>query len=265
LIAGRDFDDVVDTPSSIPVAIVNETTVREIMKGANPVGARITVEATPSKPERSFLIIGVVKDSKYLSLWEKIGPAVILASSQEPEPSLYQRVLLRSNLPAERVTAAVTRSLGELNPRIGVSYTLLTTQMADTLVRERLMASLSGFFGGLAALLTLVGLYGVIAYTVARRTNEIGVRMALGASGRRIVAMIVREAGMLVSLGLVAGLLLARAGGRAAGTLLFGLTPNDPLTLGAAVVGLAAVALVASYLPARAASRIEPTAALRVE
>jgi predicted permease len=264
-IAGRDFDSTLDTPSSPPVAIVNETFARELLNGANPVGARLTVESTPTSPERSFQIVGLVKDTKYRSLRESVGPGVVLAMSQESRPGTYARVLVRSSLPPRSVTAAITRSLAELSPRIGVAYTLLDAQMADTLVRERLMATLSGFFGGLAVVLTLVGLYGVVAYTVARRTNEIGIRMALGASRGNVVSMILREAGVLVSIGIVAGLFLALAGGKAAKAMLFGLEPHDPVTLGAAVMALAAVAFAASYAPARRAARVEPNAALRVE
>jgi ABC-type antimicrobial peptide transport system permease subunit len=152
-----------------------------------------------------------------------------------------------------------------MNPRIGVTYTVMDAQIADTLVRERLTAALSGFFGGLAAVLTLVGLYGVIAYTVVRRTNEIGIRMALGASRRAVIALVLREAGALVTTGLVAGLALAILTARLAATLLFGLQPYDPLTLALAAAALGAVALLASYVPARNAARIEPVQALRIE
>lgn len=244
---------------------MNEAFVRELLNGGNPVGTRFTVEATPSRPERTFQIVGLVKDTKYMTLREDIGPGAYLADSQDPRPGTFARVVVRSSLPPESVTAAITRSLAELSPRIEVSYTLLDSQIADTLVRDRLMATLSGFFGGLAAVLTLVGLYGVIAYTVARRTNEIGVRMALGATSGHLISMILREAGLLVAIGIVGGLLLALAGGRAAAQLLFGLEPSDPVTLAVAVVGLSAVALAASYAPARRASKIEPTRALRME
>jgi ABC-type antimicrobial peptide transport system permease subunit len=127
------------------------------------------------------------------------------------------------------------------------------------------MATLSGFFGGLAAVLTLIGLYGLIAYTVARRTNEIGIRMALGASRGTVVSMILREAGLLVSIGITAGILLTLAGGSAASALLFGLKPYDPLTLAFAAALLSAVAVAASYFPARAAAKIDPMVALRIE
>jgi putative ABC transport system permease protein len=265
ILAGRDFDPVLDTPAAPLVAIVNEAFARAVLNGANAVGTRLTVEATPSRPEQTFQVVGLVKDAKYMSLREVIMPGVFLADSQESRPAQYAQLLVRSSLPAETVASEITRSLAELNPRIAVTYTVMTTQIADTLVRERLMATLSGFFGGLAAVLTLIGLYGVIAYTVARRTNEIGIRMALGASRGTVLSMILREAGLLVSIGITVGIGLALAGGSAAAALLFGLKPYDPLTLAFAAALLSAVAFVASYVPARAASKIEPMVALRID
>jgi ABC-type antimicrobial peptide transport system permease subunit len=152
-----------------------------------------------------------------------------------------------------------------LHPTSVVTFRTMASQVQDSLLRERLMATLSGFFGGLAALLATVGLYGVVAYSVARRRNEIGIRMALGADRRQIVRMVMREAGMLVAAGVVVGLLLAVAAARAATALLFGLSPGDPLTLATAAGGLGLIAMLASYLPALRASRLEPTEALREE
>lgn len=265
ILAGRDFDAALDNPSSIRVAMVNEAFARELMGGSSPIGARFTREATPSEPETVFRIVGLVKDAKYLSLRETIGPTTFFPKTQDPRPGNFARVVLRSSLPAEAATAAISRSLADLSPRIGVSYGVLTTQIGVTVVRERLMATLSGFFGGLAAILTLVGLYGVIAYTVARRTSEIGVRIALGASRANVLSLILREAGLLVSTGIAMGVVLAILAARQAASLLFGLEPADPLTLSVTVLALVAVALVASYIPARAATRIDPVVALRVE
>jgi ABC-type antimicrobial peptide transport system permease subunit len=173
--------------------------------------------------------------------------------------------VVRSDLAPGALTASLTRAIGDVSPAIVLTFTVLEAQILETLVMERLMALLSGFFGVIAAVLAVVGLYGVIAYTVARRTNEIGVRMALGAGRRDVSRMILREAVVLIAIGMAVGLGLALAGGRAASSLLFGLEPRDPATLGAAVALLAAIALAASYLPARAAARIEPTAALRID
>jgi ABC-type antimicrobial peptide transport system permease subunit len=135
----------------------------------------------------------------------------------------------------------------------------------ESLLRERLMATLSGFFGFLAVVLATVGLYGVISYMVERRRSEIGIRMALGANRANILNLILREAGLLLAIGLIVGTGLAIAVGRTAGSLLFGLKPTDPFTLAMSVLLLAVVALVASYLPAFRASRLEPMLALREE
>ena len=138
-------------------------------------------------------------------------------------------------------------------------------RIRDGLVRERLMAMLSGFFGLLAALLTMVGLYGVISYIVARRRNEIGIRMALGAQRAQVVSMVMREAGRMLMIGILAGTVLSLVAGRAASSLLFGLKPYDPLTLVAAGLLLAVIAALASFVPARRASRLDPLVALRYE
>jgi len=133
------------------------------------------------------------------------------------------------------------------------------------MVREKLMAMLSGAFGLLAALLAMLGLYGVISFTVARRRNEIGIRVALGADRRQVVFMVMREAGSLLAIGLAIGAALSAVAGRGASSLLFGLKPSDPLSLALAALLLTAVALFASYIPARRAAKIDPMTALRYE
>ena len=263
MIAGRDFADS-DTAQSAPVAVVSERFAATLGGGATVIGTRITREATPSGPEKTFEIVGVVRDSKYLDLKEETAPVIYLADAQA-SPWAYARLVVRSSLPAPTVTAAVTRTLGDIDPRIGVMYGVLTTQLGDTLVRDRLLATLSGGFGLLAAVLTLVGLYGLIAYTVTRRTNEIGVRMALGAGRAAIARLILRETAVLLAAGAALGVALALAGGRAAKALLFNIAPSDPLTLAMALGALAVIAFAASYGPARRATRIEPVVALRVD
>ncbi|SPE37604.1 membrane hypothetical protein [Candidatus Sulfopaludibacter sp. SbA3] len=159
----------------------------------------------------------------------------------------------------------IQASVAQVHPAIGIAVHSLSGQIQGSLMRDRLMAMLAGSFGVLAAMLATLGLYGVIAYMVARRRNEIGVRVALGADRARVLRLVLREAALLLAVGLTVGLGLALWAGRAAGALLFGLKPNDPPTLAMAVLLLAAVALLASYWPALRASRMEPMSALREE
>jgi putative ABC transport system permease protein len=159
----------------------------------------------------------------------------------------------------------VKAAIAQVDSGVSVDFHPYDRQIKDGLLRERLLAMLSSFFGILAAVLATIGLYGVIAYIVARRTNEIGIRMALGASPRQILAMVVGEAGSLLVVGVMIGAVLAVAAGKSASTLLYGLKPYDPLTLVLAAAGLGAVAIAASLLPARRAAKLEPMVALRDE
>src|SRR5205823_1352888 len=173
--------------------------------------------------------------------------------------------LIRSSYPLSTVISALRAKLSEVNPEIETEFSVLEKEIQDGLMRERTMALLSGFFGGLAALLAMIGLYGVISYIVAMRRNEIGIRMALGASRRSVIGLILKQTIYLLALGVTLGLVLSFALTRGAGSLLFGLQPNDPLSLGGAAAFLAVVALLASYLPARRASLVDPMTALRYE
>jgi predicted permease len=264
MIAGRDFDPAIDTVTSPLVAVVNQT-FAAMFDGGQAVGARFRTEAAPAQPVTEYQVIGVVADSKYLSLRQEPAPVAYLPMSQEPQPGRWALLAVRGRLDPAAMTSSLVQSLRELNPNIGVSFTMLDRAVAQSLMRERLMATLSSFFGSIAAALAVIGLYGVIAYTVNRRTQEIGVRMALGATRAGIASMVLREAGLLVAVGVSAGLILALLSGRLAESLLFGLDSRDPFSIVAAAVLLGSVALLASYLPARAAANIEPTTSLRAE
>jgi putative ABC transport system permease protein len=264
LAAGRDFSPA-DTLASTPIAIVDETFARTL-GGDNPVGRRFKVEPTPSRPqEATYEIVGVARNSTYYDLRETPRPVAYLCSRQAPRAGAFVRLVARHDLPATQLASTLAGAIAEVHPGIVVSFTSLKAQMSDRLLRERLMATLSGFFGGVAALLAVVGLYGVIAYTVARRTKEIGIRIALGATRRVVLRGVMREAGVLIGVGVAAGVIMALQGSRMAAQLLFQLEPGDPASLAAAAISLAGVALAASYLPARAAANIEPTVALRDE
>jgi ABC-type antimicrobial peptide transport system permease subunit len=161
--------------------------------------------------------------------------------------------------------ASMKQTIAEVNPGIDLDFKVLKTRIHKSLLQDELMATLSGFFGFLAAFLAATGLYGVISYTVIQRTKEIAIRMAIGAKRVDVVRMILREAGMLTVTGLVIGTGLALGAAQAAKSLLFGLKPRDPLTLAMAIVTLSAVATLASFLPAYRASKLDPLTALRYE
>jgi ABC-type antimicrobial peptide transport system permease subunit len=207
----------------------------------------------------------LVPDTKYLSLREAYRPVVYLCTAQEGQDDPFDQLVVRSGLPPAALIPGLRRAAAEVSPAISVDFQPFERTIREGLLAERLMATLSSFFGILAALLAGIGLYGVIWYMVLRRTNEIGIRMTLGAGRRDILALILGEAGRLAVVGLAAGSALALIAGRAAAKMLYGLEPNDGLMLAAATLLLAAVALAAGYLPARRAAGLEPMAALRYE
>jgi len=264
LLAGRDFDRR-DSATAPRVAIVTESFARVFFNGANPIGRTFQLDQPPGTPRPAFEIVGLARDSKYNDLRDPFEPLIYVPVAQDEMVRTWARLMVRSRATGSVVASAVTALAREVHPASVVAFRTLESQVSDSLARERLMATLSGVFGGLAALLATIGLYGVMSYMVARRRNEIGIRMALGASRSDVVRMVMREAGMLLIAGVIVGTGLAIAAGRAAATLLFGLRPSDPATLALAAGGLGIVAMLASYLPALRASRLEPTEALREE
>jgi predicted permease len=264
VLAGRDFNER-DTASSQKVAIVNESFVKKILNGANPVGQHFQIEEVVGRPRPIYEIVGLVKDTKYYDLRDDFQPIVYVTTLQDDQPDQGAALLIRSPLPLGSLTSSIKNALTDISPLISIEFIPLQRNIHDSLLRDRLMATLSGFFGGLAALLAMVGLYGVISYSVARRTNEIGIRVALGAQRLNIVKMVLGEAGLLLVIGLVVGTVLALFLGKTASALLYGLKPHDPLTITLAASGLAGVAILASYIPARRAAGLDPMVALRNE
>jgi predicted permease len=264
LLAGRGFDDR-DRLSSPNVAIVSETFARELAGGANPVGKRFWVEATPQDPATLYEIVGLVRDAKYRDIREEIAPVFFEPASQDPRPGLFTQVLLRFNADPASVLTAVKQAIAEINPAIVTTSGLLRTQIENSLLRERLMAMLSGLFGALALALACVGLYAIMSYSVTSRTNEIGIRIALGAQPRAVLWLVMRESILLVLIGAAVGLSTALVATRFVSSLLFGLRPADPVSICLAVGLLFAVALSACLIPARRASRVDPVEALRYE
>lgn len=185
--------------------------------------------------------------------------------AQDDDPGAGATFVVRVQGSPTDVIKSVKAAVGEVSPAIGLEFRSFSAQLQESLMRERLMATLSGGFGLLAGLLATLGLYGVISYMVARRRNEIGVRMALGADRARVIRLVLREAMLLLGMGLAAGILITLWAGRAASSLLFELKPYDPVSIAGAVLLLSAVALIASYGPARSAAALEPMIALREE
>ena len=231
LLAGRDFDDH-DTLSSPKVAIVNEAFARKFFAGSNPVGRSFRLRASPGQPVPVFQIVGLVRNTKYYSLREDFPSISFVPIAQDEELGAGSATfVLRSKVSMGELTSAVKAAVADVSPGIGIEFHELAGQLRDSLLPERLMATLSSAFGLLAGLLATLGIYGVISYMVARRRNEIGVRMALGADRSQVIRLVLFEAGLVLAVGLTVGGFLALWAGRAAATLLFGLQPNDPVTL----------------------------------
>ncbi len=264
LLAGRDFNDR-DTSSSPKVALVNQMFARTFFGGANPVGHTFHMAADAGKAGPVFQIVGLVRNTKYSELREDFKPIAFFCMTQEENLAASATFVLRIGGAPGPVMNRVKSAVSAINPSMGIAFRPFSAQLQESLLRERLMASLLGGFGFLAGLLATLGLYGVIAYMVARRRNEIGVRIALGAERGQVMGLVFREAILLLSLGIAAGLILALWAGKAAATLLFGLQPDDPVSLVGAAALLTTIALVASYVPARRASALDPVVALRNE
>ena len=263
LLAGRDFNDF-DIAASRQVALVNETFVRRFITNGNPVGALVrTVAAGPGYPETVYEVIGVVKDTKYVDLREAIPPITYVSTARYPDLGPWALIVIRSSMPLTEVINEIRRKVGDLSPEITIQFKVFETQIREGLIHERLMAWLAGFFGILAAVLAMIGLYGVISYMVLRRRNEIGIRLAVGASRADIVLLILREMAALLLVGLGIGTVVSLAAAQGASALLFGLSPHDVTTLVASACLLATVAGLASFLPAMRASRVDPMVALR--
>ncbi|HEX5424190.1 MAG TPA: ABC transporter permease [Candidatus Acidoferrales bacterium] len=267
ILAGRDFDSN-DTATSPPVAIVNQTFVKKFLNGAhNAVGMRFRVWSAPGQPLRYYTVVGEVKDSVYNDMHDDMWPVMYFPRAELAPPFGYPGAtfLIRSRAGLGGLVNSVKTTIEGDSPEIDIQFKVLSTQVRDSLLQDELMATLCGFFGGLALLLAGIGLYGVISYTVAQRTNEIGIRMALGSQRGGVVRLILGEVAILIGIGLVVGLGITLAGGKAASSMLFGLKPRDPLTLALAVLILAAIGFAASFIPAHRASRLDPMNALRYE
>jgi len=264
LIAGRTFTDS-DTITAPRVALVNQAFAKAFLGAGNPIGRTFGVQQDGGKPDNVYQVIGLVGDTKYFSLREHLSPLVFVDQDQDVQPDLDSTFVIRSGDSVPALIGSLKNTAANLSPGIVLQFSELRGSILESIGRERLMASLSGFYGVLAALLATVGLYGIMSWMVIRRRSEIGVRMALGATRARILFMMMREALMLLAIGLAAGILLVVAAGRAVQTLLFGLKPTDPVVLLVAMAGMTAITMIASLLPAERAAAVQPMQTLREE
>jgi predicted permease len=254
-----------DTPASPNVAVVNESFVTRYLPNQNPVGRRISLGSPFRSP--GMEIVGVVEDSKYYDLREKAEPMAFIAAWQLDGDSPYAgELLLRTTGDSAGVLAEVRRVLHNINDKLPVlDVTTLARQVDKTLYQQKLITTLCSIFGVAALLLAAIGIYGTVAYTVARRTTEIGVRMALGAPREAVLWMVLRESLVLIAVGLVFGLPLAAVAIRWIRSFVFGVPILDPLAFGGAVIVIAIVSMLAAYVPGRRATKVDPMLALRYE
>jgi putative ABC transport system permease protein len=265
-LAGRDFADS-DTSTSPLVAIVNERFAHTYLGNADPIGRTFRVRQDGGKPDRVFHIVGLVGNTRYRDIHDAPTPIVFVSQYQRPiaDTDADSTFLVRSTEPPSSLIQSLKDTAAKNSPAIVLNFSILRTSVLERLTRERLMATLSGVYGALAALLAMVGIYGIISYMVIRRNSEMGLRIALGAQRTSVVAIVLREAAWLVAGGLVVGSVVAIAGARTVRTLLYGIKPVDPMTLIVAAGGLVTIALAASLLPAVRAAWVDPIQVLREE
>ncbi len=260
LIAGRDFTDA-DKEGTRLVAIVNEAFVKQLLPGENPIGKRFIHDPQGHKWRE---IVGVVEDGKYRSLGEAPMPAVFEPILQEYNSSVA--LMARSPMPEDQVTSMLRGIVREMDSSITLTTAgSWTSRLGMALFPARIAAAVLGAFGLLAIVLAATGVYGVTAYAVSRRTREIGIRMALGANPGEVIRVVMSHTALLLGAGAVIGLALAFAGARAMTSILYGVSPNDPLTYSAAIAIMALIGMAACWFPVRRAMRVDPVRALRVE
>ena len=254
-----------DTGNSAPVAVVNQAFVRKFIPGGNPIGRRLSM-GNPFKPP-GMEIVGVAGDAKFSNPREPAGPMLFLSAYQMKSVMTYvNEIQIRAAGDPASVTGAVRQALREIDPNLPITQVItLAAQVHDSLSQQRAISALTGFFGALGLLLACVGLYGIMAYNVGRRTNEIGIRMALGAEKTDVLRMVVGQGIKLALMGVAIGIAGALALTRFLASMLYGVKPTDPLTFVAVSLILVAVAIAACYIPARRAAKVDPMVALRYE
>jgi len=267
LLAGRDFTDT-DDMEHPGVAIIDEAAANRFWPNENPLGKRITIgmgqEVKIYGKAVSREIIGVVGNVKHEQLKDDFQPEIYVPAWHLPAPNMY--LIVRGKAPAETLINSIRRAVQTIDPEQPIRRAqLLETAIAKTVAPQRLVAALLSLFAGLALTLAVVGIYGVMSYSVAQRTQEIGVRMALGAQSRDVLKLILRQGMTLALVGVGAGLLVSAALTRLMKGLLYGVSPNDPLTYVGIALLLTVVTLLAALVPARRATKVDPMIALRCD
>ncbi len=263
LLAGRDFQSS-DNQDAPLVAVINESLANRFFSGAEPLGQHFRMKAGSDETE-TYEVIGVVADTKQNTIEEVPQPIAYFPLEQVPYNRASTNFQLRTDAAPATLIPTVTRLIADQHPRISVRFNTLESQVAASLMRPRLLAVLAGFFGAVALVLAMIGLYGTLAYQVASRRNEIGLRLALGAKRSRLLRMVFCEVGRMVAIGLVIGVALTFATTRLLGSLLFGVQATDAETLIVSAIVLSAVALAAGAMPAWRAARLDPMMVLREE
>jgi predicted permease len=263
MVVGRAFTRQ-DTESSPKVAIINQALARRFFPNQNPIGKRFT-QGPPSSKPTWVQIVGVCADTRYNKM--RNNPTPLLLGLYRQEPAVNDLTfMIRTPLPPESIVPSLTRVVHRIDPDLPLmNIRTQEQQINNNLQQERMFASMTSGFALLALSLALVGIYGIMSYTVAQRTNEIGIRLALGARRRQVRGMVLREAGWLSVVGVLCGLAIALALGKLVKSMLYGLQPADPASLAGAAGVLIAVALMAGWLPAMRASSVEPMEAIRHE
>ena len=264
LLAGREFN-AQDTPTAPKVTIVNQTVARKFYPNLNPLGRFFRLDEEPGKLGPPIQIVGVVRDSKYVSLREETPPTAFFPITQQPGFGGGPNFLIRTSTRPSAALSLIQTAVADVDKSISLEFNTLAQQVDDSLVQERLLATLSGFFGGLALLLATIGLYGAVSYMVTQRQREFGVRIALGATPGSILQLVLRDVAIILVAGVTAGIGISLASVRVVEKLLFGLAARDAATIIVSVAVLSLVALVAGYIPARRATKVDPMVALRYE
>jgi predicted permease len=266
VLLGREFTTR-DGARAPLVGIVNQTFAKRYLHEGSPIGQHLTLSTQTATGflNQEFDVVGVVRDVIYESLREAPPPTAYVPLIQRIRGGIGITLEVRASGSLTQVASALRTTLQPSSPSTPVVVRAFTAQVEQMLVEERLMATLAAAFGILGLVLAVIGLYGLLAYTTARRTSEIGIRMALGAMRREVLWLVIRDALTMLCLGLAFGLAAAWAASRLVSSMLFGLTATDPFTIGVAVAVLSAAGLLAGFLPAWRASRVDPMVALRYE